>query len=469
MVYHRRKWLQRAATKVTKGDTSANHTPVPVLEDGISKCICDTCGKLAKRPTDLGKACTGVPVFQSTRYWRKDQARLEDFKAGRPLTTGRNKPRAGSVAQPVDPGRICRELGMQSQGSSQVQNQEDGDPPAGRQGPPSGRPTRKRPAPQDAFTPHIGPRVSAGQELARIFPARDSSMPPATPEAFPWLTRASTQVRAPITGGPPGSAQGTRPRSRSPRASAWTGAPGKHMEATRSVPQRQTLLGNGTKGTQAQAKALPKSLPRKRQGAVTNAQADDRPAGKEKQAKARKQAREDQLTPKEAAEQRKLAQQVGFAQIFGKHPEGGRKEPSEQGSPRAASGGFGPAPRKHKVQDGEATRSPSAEAQGTHAPGRSTQEGAKGVVLSTRYAQLAESMRAEEVATKADLDLADRIRDSWDKDSRNEDMAHRKQDWHAEKLRKISGPTASWAVPGDISAREIFARAGKHGQAAGQA
>jgi hypothetical protein len=91
------------------------------------------------------------------------------------------------------------------------------------------------------------------------------------------------------------------------------------------------------------------------------------------------------------------------------------------------------------------------------------------VVLSTRYAQLAESMRAEEVATKADLDLADRIRDSWDKDSRNEDMAHRKQDWHAEKLRKISGPTASWAVPGDLSAREIISSAGKHEQAAGQA
>ena len=62
-VYHRRKWMQRAATKVTKGDTSANHTPVGVLEDGVSKWICTTCGKLAKKPTDLGPACTGAPVF----------------------------------------------------------------------------------------------------------------------------------------------------------------------------------------------------------------------------------------------------------------------------------------------------------------------------------------------------------------------------------------------------------------------
>eukprot|EP00972_Heterocapsa_arctica_P027757 4081583-Heterocapsa_arctica.AAC.1 len=32
--YHRRKWMQRAADKITKGDHSANHKPATVEEDG---------------------------------------------------------------------------------------------------------------------------------------------------------------------------------------------------------------------------------------------------------------------------------------------------------------------------------------------------------------------------------------------------------------------------------------------------
>eukprot|EP00972_Heterocapsa_arctica_P066011 9739139-Heterocapsa_arctica.AAC.1 len=35
--YHRRKWLQRAARKVRKGDLTANHTPIRVVEQGMPK------------------------------------------------------------------------------------------------------------------------------------------------------------------------------------------------------------------------------------------------------------------------------------------------------------------------------------------------------------------------------------------------------------------------------------------------
>eukprot|EP00972_Heterocapsa_arctica_P081887 12068559-Heterocapsa_arctica.AAC.1 len=61
---------------------------------------------MAKRPTDLGNSCTGAPVYGTTRYWRRNQARLADQKEGRALTAGRNKPRPGGSVQPVDPGRI---------------------------------------------------------------------------------------------------------------------------------------------------------------------------------------------------------------------------------------------------------------------------------------------------------------------------------------------------------------------------
>eukprot|EP00972_Heterocapsa_arctica_P071027 10494420-Heterocapsa_arctica.AAC.1 len=65
---------------------------------------------MAKRPKDLGNSCTGAPVYGSTRYWRRNQARLADQKEGRTLTAGRNKPRTGRGVQPVDPGRIHRLL-----------------------------------------------------------------------------------------------------------------------------------------------------------------------------------------------------------------------------------------------------------------------------------------------------------------------------------------------------------------------
>ena len=40
------------------------------------------------------------------------------------------------------------------------------------------------------------------------------------------------------------------------------------------------------------------------------------------------------------------------------------------------------------------------------------------------------------MASKADQDKEERIRDGWDQESRLEDLAHRKQNWHEAKVRK---------------------------------
>ena len=42
------------------------------------------------------------------------------------------------------------------------------------------------------------------------------------------------------------------------------------------------------------------------------------------------------------------------------------------------------------------------------------------------------------MASKADQDKEERIRDGWDQESRLEDLAHRKHDWHAAKIRKLN-------------------------------
>eukprot|EP00972_Heterocapsa_arctica_P058173 8582825-Heterocapsa_arctica.AAC.1 len=60
--FHRRKWIQRAERKLSKGDLSANHTPRSVVERGMHKWLCIKCGAYAKRPKDLGSTCTGIPA-----------------------------------------------------------------------------------------------------------------------------------------------------------------------------------------------------------------------------------------------------------------------------------------------------------------------------------------------------------------------------------------------------------------------
>eukprot|EP00972_Heterocapsa_arctica_P016154 2381364-Heterocapsa_arctica.AAC.1 len=62
---------------------------------------------------------------------------------------------------------------MQPEGISQAHGQAAADQAARNQEGLARRPAKKRLAPQDVFTPHVGPRVSGGQELLRLFPALD--------------------------------------------------------------------------------------------------------------------------------------------------------------------------------------------------------------------------------------------------------------------------------------------------------
>ena len=57
-------------------------------------------------------------------------------------------------------------------------------------------------------------------------------------------------------------------------------------------------------------------------------------------------------------------------------------------------------------------------------------------ITSNRFEAFGTSEEAEEVAYKADQDTEASIRDEWDQESRLEDLAHRKQNWHEAKVRK---------------------------------
>eukprot|EP00972_Heterocapsa_arctica_P061913 9126663-Heterocapsa_arctica.AAC.1 len=96
----------------------------------------------------------------------------------------------GRNAQPADPGRICRELGMLMGDIDQAQGQATVNHEVRTQEEPARRPSKKRLVPQEVSTPHEGPRVSSGHELRRLFAPQERERPPATLEEFPRLTRA---------------------------------------------------------------------------------------------------------------------------------------------------------------------------------------------------------------------------------------------------------------------------------------
>ena len=102
--------------------------------------------------------------------------------------------------------------------------------------------------------------------MLRLFPALERARPPATLEEFPRLTRARVQDQEAPLGDPPRDDQGTRPRSRSPRETAWKGLTGKHMEATQAAPQTLVERLRQAQAQMAHAKAQPKAQARKRQG-----------------------------------------------------------------------------------------------------------------------------------------------------------------------------------------------------------
>eukprot|EP00972_Heterocapsa_arctica_P101145 14908512-Heterocapsa_arctica.AAC.1 len=99
------------------------------------------------------------------------------------------------------------------------------------------RPAKRKLVPREVVPEYDGPPLTGSQELRRLFATKPAGRPLATQEEFPRLTRAKAG---------PGKQEaavvpqeefilGTRPRSRSPRTSAWVGAEGKHLEAARVV------------------------------------------------------------------------------------------------------------------------------------------------------------------------------------------------------------------------------------------
>ncbi len=236
--FHRRKWLQRVARKEAKGDLTANHTAVQVIEARITKWLCTTCGAYAGRFKDLGNACKGPPAKGICRYWKKQDSTLEAYRHNRDLTAGRNNTRTGIPDQPPEDRRIIRLLGAQaeepptqqgpgdgSQGPAQVQKERS----APKKGP------RKKLIPSQVMADHEGPRLTVSQELARILCKKHAEAPGLTQDEFPSLPSGGV---GPGTSAAGSKSHGTaatqaRPRSRSPRVSVWSGAKGKHLEGGR--------------------------------------------------------------------------------------------------------------------------------------------------------------------------------------------------------------------------------------------
>eukprot|EP00972_Heterocapsa_arctica_P096764 14276893-Heterocapsa_arctica.AAC.1 len=88
------------------------------------------------------------------------------------------------------------------------------------------RPSPKRKLiPQEVVPEYEGPRLTGGQELRRLFATPARECPPLTQEDLPRLPQAQggqgsqEAARRPQKTGDPG----LRPRSRSPRATRWTG------------------------------------------------------------------------------------------------------------------------------------------------------------------------------------------------------------------------------------------------------
>eukprot|EP00972_Heterocapsa_arctica_P100321 14794334-Heterocapsa_arctica.AAC.1 len=128
---------------------------------------------MAKRPADLGAACTGPPAQGTCRYWRMNLNTLTNHKEGRPLTSGRNKPRTGEISQPAVPGHIIRLLTGGGEEAGVAQGTEQQVPPPNSQHGPVRNVTGPKPrvTAQKVVPEYVGPRLTGGQELAILFAA----------------------------------------------------------------------------------------------------------------------------------------------------------------------------------------------------------------------------------------------------------------------------------------------------------
>ena len=215
-----------------------------------------------------------------------------------------------------------------------------------------------------------------------------------------------------------------------------------------------------------QAKAQAKPLPRKRQSEANPAQEGGQGSGKPKQAKNMlSKAQEAQVTLQELADQRRSAQQAGFASIFRIRTQAPQGEPQLLDQDREGSGAQAIPIRNHRKQAEPVTTGTDSPSQRDRGPRLPPGEGYREVQTSNRFALLTAGRQAEEVATKADIDRMERIRDSWDQESRNEDLAQRKQEWHAGKIRKVTNHSFSSGEP-HSGEQGSGTRDRKHAQAA---
>jgi hypothetical protein len=161
------------------------------------------------------------------------------------------------------------------------------------------------------------------------------------------------------------------------------------------------------------------------------------PGGTQKNQKAAK-IQEEQLTPGQAEARRKAQEKEGFGQIFKKRPQEPHS-PAREEDPKLGKEGStltnGPAHSEAEAFPG----GPSESAISIIGQASSSSRGSGGyppVATSNSFQELEERRKAEEIAVQAEQQREDKIRDSWDQESRITDLANRKQSWHAEKYRK---------------------------------
>ena len=146
---------------------------------------------------------------------------------------------------------------------------------------------------------------------------------------------------------------------------------------------------------------------------------------------------EELLTPEQVEARRRSQDKEGFSQIFKRRTQEPHRTSDEEEPLLFKKGSTlinGPHSDTEAVPDGPGTTALSLTGQAS-----SSRQGAGSHSIfstSNSFQELEERRKIEEIAVQAEHQREDRIRDSWDQESRNTDIANRKQSWHAEKYRK---------------------------------
>ncbi len=196
---------------------------------------------------------------------------MPDSKASsvRDFNAGRNRNRAGRPDPPQEPGRIVRLLRVRAE--EPTEQPAPGRPPREAAQVQGERVAKKQPkkrklTPSQVMEDHEGPRLTFSQEVARILCIRPAEAPRFSQEDFPRLTSGGESLGPGATeSNPPGQAPThARPRSRSPHASVWTGAKGKHLEGGRQEVIRWPWQAKGGGPKQVSETQAPGQVVRKR-------------------------------------------------------------------------------------------------------------------------------------------------------------------------------------------------------------